>query len=226
MPKAVDHAERREQIAHAACTVVAQHGFSQATVVRIARAAGYTTGMLAHYYASKREIILAALRLTLLRIEQRLTQPSVAKPDLLAVLSEALPLDESRFTECAFWTAFWGQVSTDEEVRRLNAWVHQEYARLYRRCMARHWPQSAAWPAPIRAHVLRSITTFINGLTASAVTSRADWPPDRQVAQLRMHLQLLLQWAETEAQRHGLRAPAVRAADPAVRRSRATQPRR
>ncbi|MBK7904923.1 MAG: TetR family transcriptional regulator [Proteobacteria bacterium] len=62
MPKAVDHDERREQIAHAACIVVANHGFEQATVVRIARAAGYTTGMLPHYFSSKQDILLAALR--------------------------------------------------------------------------------------------------------------------------------------------------------------------
>ena len=66
MPKIVDHARRREDIAHVACQVVASYGFEQATVARIARAAGYTTGMLAHYYESKQEIILAALRLMLL----------------------------------------------------------------------------------------------------------------------------------------------------------------
>ena len=41
--------------------------------MRIARAAGYTTGMVAHYFDTKQDIILAALRLILRRIEQRLT---------------------------------------------------------------------------------------------------------------------------------------------------------
>ena len=82
MPKAVDHEQRREQIAQAACGVVASHGFEQATVVRIARAAGYTTGMLPHYFASKQDIILAALRLSLLRIEARLEQAGIDSPGL------------------------------------------------------------------------------------------------------------------------------------------------
>jgi acyl-CoA thioesterase FadM len=60
MPKIVDHAKRRDEIAQVACQVVANYGFEQATVARIARAAGYTTGMVAHYYESKQEIILAA----------------------------------------------------------------------------------------------------------------------------------------------------------------------
>jgi AcrR family transcriptional regulator len=195
MPKAVDHEQRREQIAQAACTVVANHGFEQATVVRIARAAGFTTGMLPHYFASKQEIILAALRLSLLRMEARLRDAGALGSDLLAVLTETLPVDESRFTECAFWTAFWGQVSTDAEARRLNAWVHREYAKLFRKALATHWPQSAHWPPALRSQVLLSITTHINGLTASAVTSPSDWPAARQVEQLNLQLQMLRRWA-------------------------------
>ena len=78
MPKLVDHARRRDEIALIACQVVAQGGFAQATVANIARTAGYTTGMVAHYYSSKQEIILAALRLILRRMDQRLRRPSDA----------------------------------------------------------------------------------------------------------------------------------------------------
>ena len=138
VPKIVDHAKRRDEIAQVACQVVAAHGFEHATVARIARAAGYTTGMVAHYFDSKQEIILAALRLMLTRIEARLTKRHErGADDLVSVLCEALPLDEQRFTECAFWMAFWGQVPADKKLRRLNAWVHREYMRLYGRCFAR-----------------------------------------------------------------------------------------
>ena len=197
MPKIVDHEQRREEIAHVACQVVAQYGFEQATVARIARAAGYTTGMVAHYYESKQDIILAALRLILLRIEERLTRERASSQTaLLEVLSEALAIDAQRFTECAFWMAFWGQVSADKKLRRLNAWVHREYLRLFARCFAEHWPEWAAWPPPVRDQVLRSVVTFINGLTASAVTSPGDWPAARQSEQLRLQLDLLRHWGK------------------------------
>lgn len=189
MPKIVDHDKRRDDIALVACRVVATHGFEQATVVRIARETGYTTGMIAHYYDSKQEIILAALRLILRRIEERLTQPRPA--DLLTVLCEALPLDTQRHTECAFWIAFWGQVSTDKRLKRINAWVHREYLRLFERCLASHWPEWSNWPPPVREQTLRSVVTFINGLTASAVASAADWPGERQIEQLSLQLGLL-----------------------------------
>ena len=198
MPKIVDHAQRREEIAHVACLVVARFGFEQATVARIARAAGYTTGMIAHYYESKQEIILAALRLMLLRIEQRLTRErETREANLLDVLSEALAIDTQRFTECAFWMAFWGQVSADKKLKQLNVWVHREYMRLFARCFAEYWPEWAAWPPSVRDQVLRSVVTFMNGLTASAVTSPRDWPATTQVQQLRLQLELLRHWANT-----------------------------
>jgi AcrR family transcriptional regulator len=196
MPKIVDHQERRDQIALVACRVVAEYGFEQATIVRIAREAGYTTGMVAHYFDTKQDIIIAALRLILQRIEARLTRPATGpQPQLLAVLTEALPIDPQRYTECAFWTAFWGQVSADKRLRRINAWVHREYMRLFERCVAEGWPEWARWRPATREQVLRSVVTFINGLTASAVVSRSDWPAARQVGQLRLQLQLLRAWA-------------------------------
>jgi TetR/AcrR family transcriptional regulator, transcriptional repressor of bet genes len=197
MPKIVDHAQRRDEIALVACHVVAEHGFDQASMVRIAREAGYTTGMLAHYFESKQEIIIAALRLILRRIDERLSRAagSNVRPELLALLTEALPLDAQRHTECAFWTSFWGQVTADRRMKRINAWVHREYMRLFERCLAQSWAEWREWSPGTRDQVLRSLVTFINGLTASAVANPCDWPPHKQLAQVRLQLALLHEWA-------------------------------
>ena len=200
MPKIVDHGRRRDEIALVACRVVAEYGFDQATIVRIAREAGYTTGMVAHYFDTKQEIIIAALRLMLRRIEERLTVAAgQGEPELLALLTEALPVDATRLTECAFWTAFWGQVSADRRLKRINAWMHREYLRLFERCLERGWPEWREWRAEVRDQVLRSVVTFINGLTASVVATPRDWPAARQVSQLQLQLEMLHGWAGTAA---------------------------
>lgn len=205
MPKIVDHAKRREEIALVACQVVAAHGFEQATVARIARAAGYTTGMVAHYYDSKQDIILAALRLMLLRIEERLTREREnGEADLLSILSEALAVDSQRFTECAFWMAFWGQVSADKKLKRLNVWVHRAYMRLYARCFAVYWPEWAQLSPEVRDRVIRSVATVMNGITASAVTSPRDWPAALQIEHLSFHLDLLRRWARPKRSKAGV----------------------
>jgi TetR/AcrR family transcriptional regulator, transcriptional repressor of bet genes len=196
MPKIVDHTQRRDEIALVACRVVAAHGFDRASMVRIAREAGYTTGMLAHYFDSKQDIIIAALRLILRRIEERLSRPAGgARPELLELLLEALPIDAHRHVECAFWITFWGQVTADKRLKRINTWVHREYLRLFERCLEGSWTEWSQWPPATREQVLRSLVTFINGLTASAVANPADWPPQKQIAQLRLQLQLLQAWA-------------------------------
>ena len=196
MPKIVDHARRRDEIALVACRVVAAHGFDRASMVRIAREAGYTTGMLAHYFDSKQDIIIAALRLILRRIDERLRRPAqTARPDLLELLLEALPTNAHRQVECAFWITFWGQVTADKRLKRINAWVHREYMRLFERCLAGSWQEWPQWPPATREQVLRSLVTFINGLTASAVANPGDWPPQKQIAQLRLQLLLLHGWA-------------------------------
>jgi AcrR family transcriptional regulator len=196
MPKIVDHGRRRDEIALVACHVVAEHGFDQATIVRIAREAGYTTGMVAHYFDTKQDIVIAALRLILRRIEERLTAAAGQhEPELLALLTEALPVDATRFTECAFWTAFWGQVSADKRLKRINTWMHREYLKLFERCLARGWPEWGQWPPQLRDQVLRSVVTFINGLTASVVATPRDWPAARQIGQLQLQLEMLHGWA-------------------------------
>jgi len=200
MPKIVDHEQRRAEIALVACRVVAEYGFDQATIVRIAREAGYTTGMVAHYFDTKQDIIVAALRLILRRIEERLTRVADReRPDLVALLTEALPVNETRYIECAVWMAFWGQVPADRRLKRINAWLHREYLRLFERCLARGWAEWGQWPPATREQVLRSVVTFINGVTASTVASRAEWPAARQVAQLRLQLELLHAWATAAA---------------------------
>jgi AcrR family transcriptional regulator len=163
--------------------------------------------MVAHYFDTKQDIVIAALRLILRRIEERLTPSEADGPaELLTVLTESLPVDETRYNECAFWIAFWGQVPTDKRLKRINGWLHREYLRLFERCLARGWSEWREWPAPIREQVLRSVMTFINGITASTVASRSDWPAARQIGQLRLQLQLLHRWATQGASPAALRA--------------------
>jgi hypothetical protein len=120
------------------------------------------------------------------------------------MLSEALAIDPQRFTECAFWMAFWGQVSADPKLTRLNVWVHREYMRLFTRCIALHWPEWRRWPKTVRDQVLRSVVTCINGLAAGAVTSPRDWPARLQIEQLSLQLDMLRRWAVSRSKPRAL----------------------
>ncbi len=57
------------------------------------------------------------------------------------------------------------------------------------------WAEWRQWPPATREQVLRSVVTFINGVTASTIASRSEWTPARQIGQLRLQLELLHAWA-------------------------------
>ena len=86
-------------------------------------------------------------------------------------------------------------MTADKRLKRINTWVHREYLRLFERCLDVSWKEWSQWPAATRDQVLRSLVTFINGLTASAVANPGDWPAQKQTAQLRLQIELLYAWA-------------------------------
>lgn len=57
----MDHAQRRTDLARAACAVIARSGVDGATMRAVAAEAGCTTGMVRHYYADRQELVVAAL---------------------------------------------------------------------------------------------------------------------------------------------------------------------
>lgn len=211
MPKIVDHAKRREEIAKVACMVVAELGFEQATTIKIAEAAGYTTGMIAHYFSSKKEIIQAALRLSLKRVEQRLQENGES---LGAVLANMLPVDAERAKEASFWTAYWGKVLADEELEKGNQWVHREYAKLYERVFSRYWPEWRSWTKQTRTLVQNAISTFIDGATIRSALFPKENPPQLLTEQLNRQLQLWFDYAVLLEKSQGDKPGSVRPVNP------------
>lgn len=141
MPKIVDHGARREEIAEAVWRTIARVGVDSATVRDFAREAGVSTGLLAHYFSGRSELLLFALRLASLRAGMRMAKAGRASPAikaLRAVVAEALPLNDERRQEWAIWMAFWGAAPTDpklarEQNERYAAW-RRVVLDLARRC--------------------------------------------------------------------------------------------
>ncbi|HEY7075876.1 MAG TPA: TetR family transcriptional regulator, partial [Solirubrobacteraceae bacterium] len=71
MPKDVDHDERREELLEAVWRVIARDGLERATIRSLAAETGWSSGVLAHYFADKDDILGSALRLAYDRIRAR-----------------------------------------------------------------------------------------------------------------------------------------------------------
>ncbi|MEU8149322.1 TetR/AcrR family transcriptional regulator [Nonomuraea sp. NPDC048901] len=127
MPKIVDHDERRREVLSAARRVIVRDGIDAATTRAIAKEAGYSNGVLAHYFADKDEILLSALRQSHQRIRERLTRKIEGATGLAALrelLLDNLPLDAERTQETRLEVSFWSRSLASErlaEVQRTEA---------------------------------------------------------------------------------------------------------
>ncbi|MEV6985150.1 TetR/AcrR family transcriptional regulator [Sphaerisporangium sp. NPDC051017] len=112
MPKIVDHEGRREEVVDAARRVILREGIEAATTRAIAKEAGYSNGVLTHYFADKDDILLSALRASHRHIVRRLKDKLAGRTGLSALrelLLDNLPLDEERARETALEVGFWGR---------------------------------------------------------------------------------------------------------------------
>jgi TetR/AcrR family transcriptional repressor of bet genes len=147
MPKVVDHAARRAELVDAAWHVIAAEGLEAATVRRIAQAAGCTTGLVTHYFDTKDDMLVAALREVHRRAGQRMIR-HVGGADIAAVLLEvvldALPMDQDRQLEWRVWLAFWGRAATDERLRQEQQRRYAEWRGLLGKLIRRAHPADTA----------------------------------------------------------------------------------
>ncbi|MEV4220584.1 TetR/AcrR family transcriptional regulator [Nonomuraea sp. NPDC049725] len=127
MPKIVDHEQRRREVLSAARRVIVRDGIDAATTRAIAKEAGYSNGVLAHYFTDKDEILLSALRQSHQRIRERLARKVEGVSGLAALrelLLDNLPLDAERTQETRLEVSFWSRSLASEllaDVQRAEA---------------------------------------------------------------------------------------------------------
>jgi len=194
MPKIVHHDSRRAAIAAAAWRTIARDGLDASSVRAIARDAGCSTGVLAHYFPDKDALLLHALRLATARTGARMATRATSARGLAAlraVLREALPLDADSRLEWRIWLAFWGRAFADralaaEQRRRYRTW----------RGLVVDLVASAQRADELSARLVvadeaDALVAFIDGIGLQATLEPARLTPARQLAMVEAYLQAL-----------------------------------
>ncbi len=187
MPKIVDHELRRQELLAATWRVIARTGIVGVTTREIAREAGVSTGVLAHYFADKEELLAAALRLSHHQVYGRLrerTQGLLGLEALRVVMLEALPLDDQRLLEAQIEANFWSLALGNEALRELQ---HEEFERFwdvlhYRVCEAQKLGQ--IWPDADASDITHQLMIMVEGLSLEAVLYPSRANPQRQLQTL------------------------------------------
>ena len=187
MPKVVDHDLRKQELVSATWQVIARTGIVGVTTREIAREAGVSTGVLAHYFANKEELLAAALNRSHQQVYARLrerTQGLLGLDALRVVMLEALPLDEERLLEAQIEVNFWSLALGHEALRELQ---HEEFERFwdvlhYRVSEAQKLGQ--VWPDLDADDVTHQLMVLVEGLSLEAVLYPSRATPERQTATL------------------------------------------
>jgi len=200
MPKIVDHDARRDKIALAACKAIVKRGLKAVTLADVAKEASCTTGMLAHYFNSKWDVILAALRLMHVRLEKRLSHRlSEQDAELVDMLGDALPTTAEHRAEIAAWLTFWGVAANTPDLLKSTAKLHTDWRRLIRRCLLETIQGARGWPNELIEDVVSSIILFMDGIYVKALTRPSMYPAKEQVRLLKAHIEAMLDWARANA---------------------------
>ena len=154
MPKIGMEPIRRTALVEATISEIGAHGSLDVTVAQIARRAGMSSALAHHYFGSKEQMFVAAMRhiLTLYGAEVRgaLIMAKSPRERIEAII-------RASFTPAQFWLNFYVQAQRSDEARRL---LH-----IYQRRLRSNLHHAFRALAPDEARTLtRGLAAMIDGL--------------------------------------------------------------
>lgn len=175
MPRHADPAERRAQVVEAAFRVLARDGLAGFSMRNVADEAGCTIGLVNHWFASKAEMVEAALDATAKASVGRANRIDAAAGDpFRRALLEYLPLDEVRRDEMRVRIAFWSLCLSEPALAARYRNFHAETRRSIALGLA-----DRLSPAEAENAAERLLTTLV-GVAVCAMMDPGHWTPELQ----------------------------------------------
>ncbi|MEU1019650.1 TetR/AcrR family transcriptional regulator [Streptomyces sp. NPDC005900] len=186
-----DHEARRRDVSEAVWRVLAAHGFGGLTMRAVAAELGASTGLLTHYFRTKRDLVAHALdlldRRTAARPRRTAGQGLAA---VRAALLDILPLTDAATDSNRVWVSSWDTALADPE---LSAGHARRYARGRERLrdLVEQAQRLGELAPGDPASVAAGAQAFVLGLVVQSLLDPPAFPPSRQVELLDAHLAAL-----------------------------------
>jgi AcrR family transcriptional regulator len=158
------------------------------TLRDVAQEAGWSIGILQHYFKSKDDLLRYSIADPAWVDGQMASAQAGGQPTLRSLLAQVLPATDAMRGMWRIWMAFWVWRPSDP------AW---EEERLKRQRRFRRWctrlvaeaQAAGALPASLDPEAEGDrLAVLIHGLSVEAVLDPGDWPPEKQHAVLDEHL--------------------------------------
>ena len=123
MPKIVDHDTQREHFAQAAIRLIARDGFEGMTMRAVAAEAGLSYGSLFHYFDSKDQLLIHAVRQLTAQQSRRVNEFSSRSTGLKALqrlLYDDALVDAASRDEAVVWLAFLARAALEPALARIH----------------------------------------------------------------------------------------------------------
>ena len=186
MPKLGMEALRRRQLIEATIDTIHEVGFANASLQSIARRAGVSPGLVAHYFRDKEGLLEATLRQLSSDLgrsaARRLSQAASPYERLLAVVEANLEPAQFDRRIATVWLAFWGQVLHSPRLRRVQMVYEKRLASNLRHAFRRLVADADA------ARLAEATAALIDGLWLRATLSVEPSDPDEARATVRRFL--------------------------------------
>jgi AcrR family transcriptional regulator len=198
MPKIVDHAARREEIAEALWRVVRRDGIRAASVRTIAAEAGWSAGAVRYYFPDQDGLLSFAMDLVSRRVTDRVSaiEPKGSiETIVLRYFDEVLPLDAERRAEFDVWLAFMAQARAESGVGTLQEHVDTVHNGLRQLCESLLRSLADAGVLKDGLDLRREVEllhALLDGLSLHAAIQPDRTTPTRLRQLMRRHLESLL----------------------------------
>ncbi len=186
-----DHEARRRDVSEAVWRVLAAHGFGGLTMRAVAAELDATTGLLTHYFPTKRDLVAYALDLLEVRSDSRLRRTAgEGMSALRAALLDILPLTGEATVSNRIWVSSWDAALGDPE-------LSVDYARKYARSrdklrdLVTAAQQLGELPPGDPARIAAGAQSHVLGLVVQALFDPEAFPPHRQIELLDDYLATL-----------------------------------
>jgi AcrR family transcriptional regulator len=186
---------RRAEIVEATWQLIGTIGLEKTTMRRIADQVNCTTGLVTHYFASKDDVLLSAIRQMMDKSRARMlaaTQNLGGVARLRNLVLAALPLDDQRLLEWRVWMAFWGRAYPAPRLRkeqqlRFSHWRKAIRGALDDAISLGELPRSLSVDTEAKG-----LVAMIVGLSVETIVSGDRVDADAMVAVIERHLSSLV----------------------------------